>query len=505
MSLPIRLAVIAATLMLLTTARQSAAADQKAAIDKIKGHVTEATTAFTQKNFEKMKTELGEAVTTGNENELGTNPLMAKVYVLLGVMEITGFKNTKEGVAHFVKALEISPAVQVPVNMTSKPVRTAFAKAEDQDASSTAQSEKAAAAEPEKAAPAAESKKAETAKAETAKAEPVKAETTKADPKAEAKARAEAEKAEKAAEKTRAEQAKKELAEKDVLQKEKDKLQKDKQEKDSQLADTKGRLQQIEKDKAEKDKQLAATKDSEKKEREAKEKVSKEKQDVDKQLADAKARVQQLEKEKAEKDKQLAAVQDSEKKEREAKEKLEKVRQELEARETARKGREAADKQDRDAMAEGPALPGHVSEPIHCTMPDEISAGVDLYVHCVPRSNVSAKTLVLYYRPGNAVLYNSLTMERSKKGWYVATIPGGRIGGKLLHYYVEARDDKAVIVGNGQAGSPNIATVKTGGAPVARVASASTPAPSTGAAVADSKPQPSHSARRSRTKERAKR
>jgi len=467
MSLPIRLAVIVATLMLtLTPARQSAAADQKAAIDKIKGHMTEATTAFSQKNFEKMKTELGEAITTGNENELGTNPIMAKVYVLLGVMEVTGFKNTKEGVAHFVKALEISPAVQVPVNMTSKPVRTAFAKAEDQDASSTAQSEKTAAApEPEKAAPAAEGKKTETAKAETAKAEAPKAETAKADSKAEAKARAEAEKAEKAAEKTRAEQTKKEVAEKDALQKEKDKLQKDKQEKDSQLADTKGRLQQIEKDKAEKDKQLAATKDSEKKEREAKEKVSKEKQDVDKQLADAKARIQQLEKEKADKDKQLAAVQDSEKKEREAKEKLEKVRQELEARETARKGRETADKQDRDAMAEGPALPGHVSEPIQCTMPDEVAAGVDLYVHCVPRSNVSAKALVLYYRPGNAVIYNSLTMERSKKGWYVATIPGGRIGGKLLHYYVEARDDRAVLVGNGQAGSPNIATVKTGGAP----------------------------------------
>ena len=55
--------------------------------------------------------------------------------------------------------------------------------------------------------------------------------------------------------------------------------------------------------------------------------------------------------------------------------------------------------------------------------------------------------------------------ERSRKGWYVTTIPGGRVSGKLLHYYVEARDAKEkVAASNGKASSPNVVTVKPAGA-----------------------------------------
>jgi len=57
--------------------------------------------------------------------------------------------------------------------------------------------------------------------------------------------------------------------------------------------------------------------------------------------------------------------------------------------------------------------------------------------------------------------YNATTMERSKKGWYTALIPGTRVTGKLLHYYVEARDGRqAVAASNGRAASPNIAMIR---------------------------------------------
>jgi hypothetical protein len=114
-------------------------------------------------------------------------------------------------------------------------------------------------------------------------------------------------------------------------------------------------------------------------------------------------------------------------------------------------------------LAEGPALPGHFGEPIYCTMPDEVSAGSDLYVHCVPKPGLSAKVISFYYRPSGAVVYNAVTMEKLKKGWYMAVIPGSKVSGKLLQYYVEARDGGQNIAAvNGKPSSPNIATVKPG-------------------------------------------
>jgi hypothetical protein len=103
-----------------------------------------------------------------------------------------------------------------------------------------------------------------------------------------------------------------------------------------------------------------------------------------------------------------------------------------------------------------------VTEPIACTVPDEVPSGADLYVHCVPRPSINAKVVALYYRSGG-VLYNVSTMDRSKKGWYTAVIPGGKLAGKVLHYYVEARDGRQDVVGsNGRANSPNIATIRPG-------------------------------------------
>ena len=92
-------------------------------------------------------------------------------------------------------------------------------------------------------------------------------------------------------------------------------------------------------------------------------------------------------------------------------------------------------------------------------------AGEDLYVHCVPQPGVGAKMLAFYYRSGGSALYNAVMLERSRKGWYVTTIPGGRVSGQLLHYYVEARDGKEkVAASNGKATSPNVVTVRPAGA-----------------------------------------
>ena len=495
MTLPARVTASAIGLMFfLAAAAQAGAADQKAIVDQIKAHNQAATAAYSASDFQKMKSELDEAVTLANDNSLTSHAALAQTYVLLGVVEVEGLKHRDAGIGYFVKALQISPAASVPTAMAKKAVKAAFAKAEDQDATAPttvateskdkekekpAQAEKSEKAEKtEKTDKAEKEKSAQAEKAE--KAEQAKQE--KADKQAQAQAekaekenKAQAEKAEKAAEKAeKAEQARKskELASaKEVESKAvaaREKLEKEKQDTDKQLTDAKARITQLQKEKADSEKELAAARASEKKEREAKEKLEKAKADTDKQLAEMKGRLDQLEKDNADKNKQLAIMRDGEKKERDAKEKLEKVWQEADAREKERKARETKETMEREKLAEGPDLPSRIPEPIHCTIPDEAAAGQDLYVHCVAQPSVGAKLISLYFRPAGVVPYNALLMEPNKKGWSVAIIPGKKITGKFLHYYVEARDARQeVTVSNGKASSPNVLTIRPAGSLVA--------------------------------------
>jgi hypothetical protein len=203
--------------------------------------------------------------------------------------------------------------------------------------------------------------------------------------------------------------------------------------------------------------------DSEGKEKAAKEKALGEKAATEKQLAEAKAQIAQLQKEKTEKEKVLADTGAREVKERAAKEKLEKDRQAAEAKEKERKAAEEAERQNREKLAAGPEMPGHFAEPVYCAIPDEAPAGSDLYVHCVAQPNLKAKAIALYYRSGGGLVYNAIAMEPSKKGWQAAMIPGSKISGKALQYYVEARDGGGkVAASNGKAASPNILTLKNG-------------------------------------------
>jgi len=139
----------------------------------------------------------------------------------------------------------------------------------------------------------------------------------------------------------------------------------------------------------------------------------------------------------------------------------------LEVRDKQRQAQDEALRREREQDEAGPELPAHLSEPITCTVGDQVEAGADLFAHCAPRPALGAKVLSFYFRPSGSVLYNATVMERTKKGWYVALVPGSRIYGKLIQYYVEARDAKQdVVASNGKASSPNIATVRSG--PVAQ-------------------------------------
>jgi len=519
------------------------AAEQKAVLAKIKAHYQSAAAAYDDGELDKTQSELQQALKLADENGLGSQKLVAQVYVLYGVLEVAGLKDKGQGVKYFGKALDISPAIQVPPTMASKAVLAAFDQAENQVGESETAEAPAAKAAPDETEeallrPPEPTKPTRAAKAEAPpRRDPPRNDPPRSDPDKEklvddlaaAKVSESLQQAEKdrlqkekqdqdkelASSKGHAQQLAKEKADTDKqLADARARLQqltKEKQDQDKQLADAKARLQQLAKEKqdqdrqlaasqagekkereasnklardksesdkqladekrglleltrqkADTDRQLAAARDEAKKEREAKEKLQQQKAETDRQLADAKHSLLELTKQKADTDKQLAATRDEAKKEREAKEKLAVARREAEARDAERKNKELQERTAREKLAEGPELPAHVSEQIACTVPDEVPPGADLFVHCVPRPGLDAKVVALYYRAGG-VVYNASTMDRSKKGWYTALIPGGKIAGKVLHYYVEARDSRQDVVGaNGHANSPNIATIRPG-------------------------------------------
>src|SRR4051812_32294637 len=98
--------VSVAFLLTLTVARAAVAADPKAT-DRIKELISSAAAASGENDFAKARGELVEAITLARDNGLGANALIAKSYVLMGVVLMNESKDTKAAISYFAKALEI--------------------------------------------------------------------------------------------------------------------------------------------------------------------------------------------------------------------------------------------------------------------------------------------------------------------------------------------------------------------------------------------------------------
>jgi hypothetical protein len=400
------------------------------------------TAAYEDGDVPKMKAAVKKAVALGEKNGLAADPAMVETYVLAAILEADGNENTAASVKYFVKALKLKPDLAIPKGMGTSTVKGALKQARAE----LGEAPKEVAAPPPAAAPAA---KVETAKVEK-KSEPEPAPAK--DDKAEKEAQKQNEKALSEA-KARAQQAEQQA-------------QKDKSERDKQLADARARIQQLEQqlqqNKAASDKQLA---DSKARTQQLEQQLQQSKAASDKQLADSKARIQQLEQQlqqsKADRDRQLADAKAREDKEREAREKIEHERQVAEAKARDAENKKKQEQQNRERLFAGPELPARINEPLLCSVPDEAPLRTDLFVHCVARPNVKARSIVFYYRVAGSAQYYSMPMERTSKGWHAALVPGVRVVGKVMQYYAEALDAReAVVAHNGKESSPNILTLK---------------------------------------------
>ncbi len=445
------------------------AADNKAIAAEIEAHDKAFVAAYDNGETKKMKSEIGKAVSLGEKNGLGADPVMADTYVLAAILEVDGNDNKTAGVKDFVKALKIKPDIGIPKGMATSPVKAALKQARLEAGLSPKDGAAPAAVVAAKT-PAEAPKEAETKTETKADDKADKPDKQKAEQAAAAKAHEEADakkqeqdkqdkqQQEKQAREEQAKQQKELAATKDNESKERgetDRLKRDNGDKDKQLADLKARTQQLEKDKADRDKQLADA-------RGRIQQLEKDKADRDKQLADAKARTQQLERDKADRDKQLADTRAQQGKEHEALEKIEQERHAAETRQRDADAKEKQERQERERLFAGPELPSHQREALTCAVPDEAPLRTDLFVHCVARANLKARSIVFYYRTFGAHYY-SVPMERTAKGWYAALVPGTRVMGKVLQYYAEALDGReAVVATNGKETSPNILTLRPG-------------------------------------------
>jgi chemotaxis protein histidine kinase CheA len=460
-------------------------------------------------DHEKAKEQLMEAVVLGKENGLGMHASMARTYLHLGVVYVDGFKDKEKGQRYFTMAQKVRSDIALTPSLASPSVRAVFdaSRGETGGKVEAAKAEPAEAPEPEVAKVEKKETKAEARAREKAEkaAREEEARAAKAAERAEKLAREEEARAAKAAdrasriiddsktarfeEKIAALEGDLRKAESEArnreqqLREEKEKVQRELaqvRESEKQQRAENNRLQAEERKLqvqiAERDKKLAL-KDGEvadaraelKREREARQGVEKQDKEKAKLIADAMDREKKareaneklVEKQDKEKAKLLAEAAEREKKAREATEKLEKEKQLAEARDKERKEREAQEKAARVKVAEGPELPANPSQPITC--PDEEGVlGMELFMHCLPQAQVKARSMVLYYRTTGNAHFDAVTMALNRKGWWAAAIPGNRVTGKSLQYYVEARNaNDNVAARNGKAESPNILPLRS--------------------------------------------
>jgi hypothetical protein len=110
----------------------TAHAQDQALVDKIVAMNKKALDDYDTLEWDTAKRTLLEALVAGKKGGLDGHPVMARTYVHLGCVYLTGLKDRQKGVQSFIRALEIDPMVRIERNMTDPDLEEAFADAQKQ-------------------------------------------------------------------------------------------------------------------------------------------------------------------------------------------------------------------------------------------------------------------------------------------------------------------------------------------------------------------------------------
>ena len=109
--------------------RGARAAQDQAAIEKLVQMNKKALDDYDTLEWESAKKTLLDALVAGKKAGLDNHPVMARTYVHLGAVYITGFRDRDKAIQSFARALEIDPAIQLSKGIATQEVNDAFAEA----------------------------------------------------------------------------------------------------------------------------------------------------------------------------------------------------------------------------------------------------------------------------------------------------------------------------------------------------------------------------------------
>src|SRR6202142_3327423 len=105
-------------------------AEDQAAIDKLVQMNKKALGDYDTLEWDSAKRTLLDALVAGKKAGLDNHPIMARTYVHLAAVYLTGFKDRTKALQSFARALEIDPTIQLSKGIETAEVSAAFAEAQ---------------------------------------------------------------------------------------------------------------------------------------------------------------------------------------------------------------------------------------------------------------------------------------------------------------------------------------------------------------------------------------
>src|ERR1700690_268473 len=110
----------------------AARAEDASMVDKIVQMNKTALEEVAAQDWDSAKETLLAALVAGKRSGLEAHPIMARTYVHLGVVYLTGLKDRKKGLQSFSRALEIDPTIKLSKTMSTPELEDALAEAAKQ-------------------------------------------------------------------------------------------------------------------------------------------------------------------------------------------------------------------------------------------------------------------------------------------------------------------------------------------------------------------------------------
>jgi hypothetical protein len=105
-------------------------AQDQAAVDKLVQMNKKALGDYDTLEWDSAKRTLLDALVAGKKAGLDNHPVMARTYVHLAAVYLTGFKDRAKAMQSFARALEIDPTIQLSKGIETAEVSAAFAEAQ---------------------------------------------------------------------------------------------------------------------------------------------------------------------------------------------------------------------------------------------------------------------------------------------------------------------------------------------------------------------------------------